>query len=84
MPKTSLLDEARQIERDKLKDRHPCRVELVMRQLNETDRQALTEALADNNITSPTIRKVLANRNIEIGEKPVLNHRKGECRCGKE
>jgi hypothetical protein len=49
--------------------------------LNEADREALTEALGSASITNKTIQKWLEARNQVWVYFNIARHRRGDCRC---
>jgi len=49
--------------------------------LNEADRQALSEALSSASITNKTIQKWLEARNQVWVYFNIARHRRGDCRC---
>ena len=61
-----------------------CRVGAVLADLDEADRKILEDALADTGRWSSNgLMVALKQRGIQVSVHPILNHRKGICKCSK-
>lgn len=58
-----------------------CSVRLLLQRSTPEDQAELLEALADAEIQSTALARVLRARGIEIGADNLQRHRKGDCRC---
>lgn len=60
----------------------PCTMRTVLEALNDDDRKALEEALADRTQPHTHIFRVLRDNGVNISINTVHRHRRGECACG--
>lgn len=61
-----------------------CRVGSVLAELDDNDRQILTDALADTGRwSSHGLMTALKQRGIQVSVHPIINHRKGICKCSR-
>lgn len=61
-----------------------CRIGAVLSELNKDDRQILEDALADHGRwSSHGLMVALRERGIEVSIHPIINHRRGICKCSK-
>lgn len=58
-----------------------CNVALLLPKLSESDRDAVTKAMADAGIYGSTICKVLKKRGFDISTESMRRHRRGACLC---
>lgn len=60
-----------------------CTVKTTLDKLDKADRDDLVAAMADNDIESTKIARVLQQqRGLRISGDTIRRHRKGECACG--
>lgn len=61
-----------------------CKVDLILRELDENDARILTEALADTvNWGHSPLARALKARGVDLSDTTIAKHRAGECRCDK-
>ena len=61
-----------------------CRVGQILSELDEKDQAILQDALADSmRWSSHALMNALKSRGLPISIHPILNHRRGLCRCSK-
>jgi hypothetical protein len=61
-----------------------CRVKAVLASLEPNDRQVLEDALADTGRwSSHGLMVALKQRGVQLSVHPIINHRKGICKCSK-
>lgn len=61
-----------------------CRVGAILGSLDETDKVVLTDALADQaRWSSHALMVALKQRGIQVSIHPIINHRRGICKCSK-
>jgi hypothetical protein len=58
-----------------------CSVQLLLADLDEDDRQVLTEALADTKIAGTAIARALLKEGHRVGSHVLNRHRRGMCSC---
>lgn len=59
-----------------------CRIGQILSELDASDKQILNDALADTARWSANgLMNALRARGIQVSVHPILNHRKGICRC---
>ena len=66
---------------DAPKARFSCLVRTILQSLNESDRQALEQVLANPTISSASISRTLIANNIMAKQGVIGKHRKGDCSC---
>ena len=59
----------------------PCSVSLLLEDLNDEDRAAVIEAMADAKIPSTAIDRALLKEGYRVGSHSLQRHRRGECAC---
>jgi hypothetical protein len=65
-------------------DARGCRVGSVLAELDDSDRQILEDALADSvRWSAHGLMNALRERGVHMSIHPILNHRKGICRCSR-
>lgn len=61
-----------------------CRIAALMSDLDQADRQILQDALADTGRWSAHgLMVALKQRGVNVSIHPIINHRKGICKCSK-
>ena len=61
-----------------------CRIGSILAELDEKDRKILVDALADTGRwSSHGLMVALKQRGIEVSIHPIINHRRGICKCSK-
>lgn len=75
-----LLDEIRQ---EPVRAVHVCSVAKILGDLEPAERKDLEQALADEGIPHSAIVRVLNRRGLNMHEKRLAAHRKGECGCAR-
>jgi hypothetical protein len=62
----------------------PCRVGILLLELNETDSTILAGALRDGETWSPrALAKALGERGITLSKDTIVSHRTGVCKCSR-
>lgn len=62
----------------------PCRVGLLLLELNEVDSVILADALRDYDTWSPrALAKALGERGITLSKDTIVSHRTGVCKCSR-
>jgi hypothetical protein len=61
--------------------RPSCKVRRILESLDSNDQKILTEALANPLWTSAALARELTTRGLAVSEKPLMQHRKGNCSC---
>lgn len=56
-----------------------CRLCVALRSMSKADLAALTEALADDNLTSAAIARALRAEGHDVSPSIAARHRRGEC-----
>ena len=74
-----LLDKMRA---DSRPGQHGCRVALILKRLDVTDRADLEAALDDTEITATAIGRVMTDAGYKVSEFQVRKHRGRGCSCG--
>ena len=65
-------------------DSKSCRIGTILSDLEETDRNILKDALADTGRwTSHGLMVALKQRGIHVSIHPIINHRRGICKCSR-
>lgn len=59
----------------------PCTVGVVLDGLDQDDRAAAIQALADRTRTATSIAEALTSIGHPVAKQTVQRHRRGECRC---
>lgn len=60
----------------------PCLLTRATKDLSSEDKEKLTAAIQETEITTSSIDKWLQLRNIKVSWPTIRRHRKGECDCG--
>ena len=61
-----------------------CRIGLILSELDEADRTILIDALADQaRWSSHALMVALKERGVQVSIHPIINHRRGICKCSK-
>jgi hypothetical protein len=60
----------------------PCLFTRATKDLHDDDKEKLTAAIQETEITTSSIDKWLQLRNIKVSWPTIRRHRKGECDCG--
>lgn len=60
----------------------PCLFTRATKDLSNEDKEKLTAAIQETEITTSSIDKWLQLRNIKVSWPTIRRHRKGECDCG--
>lgn len=63
--------------------RPTCSVHVLLGKLDDDDRDALTEALADEHMPATSIARALRREGHDIGAHSLSRHRRGGCNCGR-
>lgn len=80
-----LLDDLRGEQTRRDEARKKCRVAVIISALEDDDAADLREALNNlDDIKSPTIVKVLRDRQVTVSERVIQRHRSGGCSCFEE
>lgn len=59
-----------------------CKVDLTLKELDSSDKQVLTDALANIELWgSRTLSIALRKRGIELADTTIAKHRKQQCTC---
>lgn len=62
-----------------------CRVAQVLEELNQTDKDILTEALSDiQSWPAKTLSNALKERNLSLADTTITRHRQLICQCRRE
>ncbi len=59
-----------------------CRIQQILENLEEADREALRVALDDSRYIAGFIRAQLCEVGIFVADSTIRRHRRGECACG--
>lgn len=66
------------------KREYPCAVGEVRKDLSDSDRKILDDALADTDTWSAySLSVALKSRGLKVHDKPIKKHRDGTCICSK-
>lgn len=61
-----------------------CRIGAVLSELDSSDRKILEDALADTGRwSSHGLMVALKQRGVDVSIHPIINHRKGLCKCSR-
>lgn len=61
-----------------------CRIGSILAELNETDQVILNDALNDQaRWSSNALVTALKERGVQVSIHPIINHRRGICKCSK-
>lgn len=61
-----------------------CRIGSILSHLDESDRTILTDALNDQaRWSSHALMVALKERGLQVSIHPIINHRRGICKCSK-
>lgn len=61
----------------------PCRVSVILDELEKSDRAILEAALVDKNWSAYGLCRALRQRGIRLDDEPIKRHRSGACSCSK-
>lgn len=59
-----------------------CTVALALQAADDTDRAALTQAIADSTISAERLAEACKQAGIKLGYSPIARHRRRGCDCG--
>ena len=75
----SLADSLQSLPRDR--SATGCKMGDILASLDDLDRDALSDALADKRVPSAGIASALRTNGHSVSENVVGHHRKGKCKC---